>query len=265
MSLPFFEHGTQRLTEIVQRGMLCAFDFDGTLAPIVNEPSRASIPTAILRRLDTLNQHVAVAIITGRSVQDVVSRLNFRPEFVIGNHGIEGIPAWEDKAASYRILCKNWEEMLTDALRDHTAFEPGIWIEQKTYSLSVHYRQARDRAKVEEALQRLFASLMPTAHVVPGKCVFNLLPPNSPDKGMALTKLCEAFALPTALFVGDDTTDEDVFKLHRPDWLTVRIERGHDSAAEFYLHHRLDMVELLDTLIHHLTGRQRPSIAASRR
>lgn len=254
MSLPFFEHGARRLSEIVKPGMLCAFDFDGTLAPIVKVPARAAIPAAVLRRLKILNEHASVAIITGRSVEDVSTRLDFEPDYIIGNHGIEGIPEWEGKAASYRLLCDEWQRQLTDALKDHATFDPGIWIEHKIYSLSVHYRIARDRARAEEALRQLFAALLPDAHIVSGKCVFNLLPPDSPDKGMALAKLCAARAIPSALFVGDDVTDEDVFKLHRPDWLTVRIERSSDSAAEFYLHHRLDMVQLLDTLIQQMTG-----------
>lgn len=254
MSLPFFEFGAQRLSEIVQPGMLCAFDFDGTLAPIVKVPARASIPAAVLRRLKILNEHASVAIITGRSVDDVITRLDFQPDFVVGNHGIEGIPDWESRADAYRVLCNDWEQRLTRALKDHVTFDPGIMVEQKKYSLSVHYRIARDRIKAETALRQLFASLMPDAHIVAGKCVFNLLPPDSPDKGIALSKLCEVGAAPSAIFVGDDVTDEDVFKLHRPDWLTVRIERSSDSAAEFYLHHRLDMVQLLDTLIQHLTG-----------
>lgn len=263
MSLPFFENGALRLSEIVKPGMLCAFDFDGTLAPIVKEPTRASIPAAVLRRLKILKEHASVAIITGRSVEDVAARLDFHPDFVVGNHGIEGIPGWESRAASYRLICNEWEQCLITALKDRAAFDPGIWVEHKVYSLSVHYRIARNRIKAEAALRQLFASLMPNAHIVAGKCVFNLLPPDSPDKGMALAKLCEANDVPTAFFVGDDATDEDVFKLHRPDWLTVRIERANDSAAEFYLHHRLDMVQLLDTLIQHLTDGQNQSAVAS--
>lgn len=262
MSLPFFENGALRLNEIVKPGILCAFDFDGTLAPIVKEPSQAAIPAAVLRRLKILSEHASVAIITGRSVKDVAVRLDFEPDFIIGNHGIEGISDWEARGASYRRICDDWERSLISALKDHAAFDPGIWIEHKVYSLSVHYRIARNRAKAEAALQQLFAARMPDAHVVAGKCVFNLLPPDSPDKGMALAKLCEAGRFQAALFVGDDVTDEDVFKLHRHDWLTVRIERASDSAAEFYLHHRLDMVQLLDTLIQHLNESRSEPVGA---
>lgn len=255
MSLPFFEYGAQRFDEIVKPGMLCAFDFDGTLAPIVKEPARACLPAAVLRRLIVLAEHARVAIITGRSVEDVGARLDFLPDFIVGNHGIEGIPDWENRAEYYRQLCHDWERHLTMALKDRAMFDPGIWVEHKTYTLSVHYRLTRDRTKAQAELLRLFATLMPAAHIVAGKCVFNLLPPDAPDKGTALARLCEASDARSALYVGDDVTDEDVFGLRRPDWLTVRIERAGNSAAEFYLHHRLDMVQLLDALIKRLSRR----------
>jgi trehalose 6-phosphate phosphatase len=253
MPLHFFEHGASRLEEIVHPGMLCAFDFDGTLAPIVKEPSRASIPSAVLRRLIALSEHTPVAVISGRSVADVSLRLDFLPEFVVGNHGIEGLPGWEPNAGRLQALCLDWEQQLKRAMTDRTLFDGGIWIENKSYSLSVHYRMVRNRAEAEERLLKLFASLTPSAHVVVGKCVFNLLPPDAPDKGSALARLCEVSGAPSAIYVGDDVTDEDVFRMRRQDWLTVRIERSGESAAEFHLHHRLDMVQLLDALIDRLT------------
>jgi trehalose 6-phosphate phosphatase len=253
MSLPFFEFGGPRLDHIVKPGMLCAFDFDGTLAPIMKDPARVCIPTSISRRLIALTSYARVAIISGRAVADVGARLGFLPDFVVGNHGIEGIPGWEERAEYFRQLSQQWEQHLTLALKDRTRFDPGIWIENKTYTLSVHYRMADDRPKAVAELRRLFALLTPAARIVGGKCVFNLLPPDAPDKGVALARLCEASDAHSAFYVGDDVTDEDVFKLRREDWLTVRIEHAGESAAEFYLDHRLNMVELLDTLISRLT------------
>jgi len=254
MSLHFFEHGAPRLREIVRPGMLCAFDFDGTLAPIVKDPQRAAIPAAVLRRMTILSEHARVAIISGRGVADVGLRLEFLPEFVIGNHGIEGLPGWEGKASRYQALCLDWERQLRHAMTDRTLFDGGIWIENKNYSLSVHYRLARNRADAESRLLQLFTELSPTAHVVAGKCVFNLLPADAPDKGMALARLCDVSGASSAIYVGDDATDENVFRMRRQDWLTVRIERSCDSAAEFYIHHRLDMVHLLDALIGQLAS-----------
>jgi trehalose 6-phosphate phosphatase len=261
MSLPFLEHGASRLHEVVKPGMLCAFDFDGTLAPIVKDPGRACIPAAVSRRMALLAEHVRVAVISGRSVEDVAPRLDFLAEFVVGNHGIEGVPGWEDRSARYRQLCREWEQRLNLALADRSLFEPGVWVENKICSLSVHYRLARDRAEMEKRLLQLFGALLPSARIMSGKCVFNLLPEDAPDKGMALARLCEITGAPGTIYVGDDVTDEDVFKIRRRDWLTVRIERSAESSAEFYLHHRLDMVHLLDVLIDRFGGR---SSAAAR-
>jgi len=255
MSLSFFDHAGPRLDEVLQPGMLCAFDFDGTLAPIVKDPQRACMPAAVLRRLIVLSEHARVAIVTGRSVEDICTRLDFLPDYVVGNHGIEGVPGWEGRAESYRQLCQRWEQDLTAALQDHANFEQGIWVENKTYSLSVHYRMARERTQAEDRLVQLFATRMPDAHVMKGKCVFNLLPPEAPNKGSALVHLLNISGAPSVLYVGDDVTDEDVFRLRRDDVLTVRVERAADSAAEFFLHHRLDMVQLLDVLIERLRGK----------
>lgn len=249
MSLPFFEYGAARLDEIVQPGMLCAFDFDGTLAPIVKEPERAAMPSAISRRLMMLSEHVQVAIITGRSIEDIGVRLDFLPDYVVGNHGIEGIPGWESLADDFRQRCLDWERRLALALNDRAIFDPGIRIENKGYSLSVHYRLARDRTDAEVQLGRLFAKLLPDAHVIGGKCVFNLLPSDAINKGTALERLMEASGASGVLYVGDDVTDEDVFRLQRKDLLTVRVEEASDSAAEFHLHHRVEMVRLLDELL----------------
>ncbi|HEY0844402.1 MAG TPA: trehalose-phosphatase [Noviherbaspirillum sp.] len=252
MSLAFFEHGAARIHEIVKPGMLCAFDFDGTLAPIVKDPGRACIPAAVSRRLATLAEHARVAIISGRSVEDVGARLDFLPDYIVGNHGIEGVPGWDDRTAEFQQICAEWEQRLALALSDRSLFDSGIRIENKRCSLSVHYRLARNRAEAETRLLQLFSALLPSARVMGGKCVFNLLPHDAPHKGMALAHLCELSGAHGTIYVGDDITDEDVFAMGRKDWLTVRIERSADSAAEFYLHHRLDMVQLLDTLIKQL-------------
>ncbi|HYD94575.1 MAG TPA: trehalose-phosphatase [Noviherbaspirillum sp.] len=247
------------MVEIVKPGMLCAFDFDGTLAPVVKDAHRASIPADVLRRMITLSEHARVAVISGRSVVDVGVRLDFLPDFVVGNHGIEGLPGWEDKADRYQTLCLAWERHLKAALADRVLFDSGVWLENRTYSLSVHYRMVRNREEAEARLLQLFSSLSPQAKIVAGKYVFNLLPADAPDKGSALARLCEVSGAPSAIYVGDGMTDEDVFKMRRRDWLTVRVERAGDSAAEFYLHHRLDMVQFLDALISQLCKAKVPA------
>jgi len=262
MSLPFFEHGARRMQEMVKPGMLCAFDFDGALAPTVKEPHRASIPPSVLRRMITLSEYARVAVVSGRSLADVGVRLDFLADFVLGNHGLEGLPGWEDNAGAYQALCLEWERQLKPALADRVLFDSGIWLENKTYSLSVHYRMSPDRAQAEQRLLQLFSALTPCARVVPGHCVLNLLPADAPDKASALSRLFALSGAPSAIYVGDDATDEELVALRRQGWLTVQVERSGESAAEFCLHHRLDVPELLDALVGQLGKARLPSRAA---
>ncbi|GAA4025643.1 trehalose-phosphatase [Actimicrobium antarcticum] len=256
MALPFFDHGAARVAALVRPGMLCAFDFDGTLAPIVADPAMAAMPDNVLRRLLMLQRHAQVAIITGRALADITLRLDFRPDHLIGNHGIEGWADWERWSGGYQRLCAHWHARLIVALRDTRHFDPAIVIEDKTLSLSVHYRRVRERRNTEIALRALFAGLLPEAHVVTGKCVFNLLPPDAPDKGDALAGLCARYALPSAIYVGDDDTDEAIFRRHRADWLTLRIQDAAGSGAEFFVPHQRDLLRVLDTLLTHLAGQE---------
>lgn len=264
MSLSFLDHGAQRLPEFVKPGMLCAFDFDGTLAPIVKDPQQAIMPPAISRRMRHLSELARVAVISERAVADVGMRLDFLPEFMVGNHGIEGLPGLDNRAEQFHALCLDWERKLALALADRVLFDAGIWIENKGCSLSVHYRLASNRVETEDRLRQLLFALLPTASVVAGKCVFHLLPPEVPDKGAAVARLCSICDAPSVIYVGDDVTDEQVFRQRRKDWLTVRIEQCDDSAAQFHLHHRLDMMPLLDALINHLSSVRRAAPAVQR-
>jgi trehalose 6-phosphate phosphatase len=253
MSLLFSEAGSRRLDEIVMPGMLCAFDFDGTLAPIVATPEHAQLPADVLQRLLALSRHAPVAVITGRSIADIRPRLGFKPAYLIGNHGLEGVPGWELLHTAHAALCAVWKRQLRSALTDAAAFDPAIFIEDKTYSLSVHYRLVRDPSLAERRLAALFATLAPAPHIINGKFVFNLLPPDSANKGSAFERLMQIADAPSAIYVGDDVTDEDVFRLRRRDVLSVRVEASEESAAEFFVPRLADMPDLIDELIRRLS------------
>lgn len=238
----------RRLDEIIGPGLLCAFDFDGTLAPIVPQPDMAKLPETVRSHLVDLSAYAPVAIITGRSIEDIHQRLGFDPDFIVGNHGLEGVPGWENAADEYINVCRQWKEDLQAALQS-PEFDPGIVIEDKTYSLSVHYRMAQDSLAAEAALDKLFTRLQPAPRVVWGKMVFNLTPQDAGHKGTALTQLMKITGSSSAIYVGDDITDEDVFNLHRPDILSVRVEHSLQSAAEAYLQRPEDIVQLLELLV----------------
>lgn len=241
--------GRSRLDELARPGLLCAFDFDGTLAPLVTQPDRAHTPKNIIARLGELSNYARIAVITGRSVADVNDRLGFHPDYLVGNHGLEGMPGWETQAALYRETCRQWMAILAQKLPEHAELQHNVWIEDKNYSLSIHYRMARDRAAVEQRLSELLPQLLPTARIVTGKCVVNLLPSDAVDKGNAMAALLEISQASGALYVGDDVTDEDVFRMRLPGFLSIRVGHEAHSSAEFFLAHRLCILQLLDELL----------------
>lgn len=243
----FSPDGRQRLDNIVKPGLLCAFDFDGTLAPIVPQPHEARLPEDIRHRLTVLAEYAPLAIITGRSVADISGRLGFTPDFIVGNHGLEGVPGWEEQAAYHEKICAGWRKQLTDALRVQES-DPGIQLEDKRYSLSLHYRHALNPTLAADRLAAMFRQLAPPPRVVAGKYVFNLLAEDACNKGSALEQLMRSCGARSAIYAGDDVTDEDVFRLRRRDLLTVRIERSPDSAADFFLAEGRDILLLLEDL-----------------
>jgi trehalose 6-phosphate phosphatase len=243
----FSDAGRRRLDAIVQPRLLCAFDFDGTLAPIVARPEQARLPRDIMLHLVTLAALAPVAIITGRSVDDIRERLGFSPDFVVGNHGSEGVPGWEVHARRHQALSAAWLAQLSGAPHDG-GHHAGIEVEDKRYSLSVHYRMAPDPEHSAIALRELFARMQPAPRVVAGKYVFNLVPQDAADKGGALEQLMAISGARSAIYVGDDVTDEDVFRLQRDDVLSVRIEHAPQSDAEFFLERPPDILALLQEL-----------------
>src|SRR5690242_16341081 len=87
----FSTEGEQALEAVMRQRPLLAFDFDGTLAPIVARPDEAHVPLEVSHGLAELAQALPVAVITGRSVADVRPRLGFEPRYVVGNHGAEDL------------------------------------------------------------------------------------------------------------------------------------------------------------------------------
>ena len=244
----FSEAGHQRLAEITRARLLCAFDFDGTLAPIMPRPEQVRLPEPVREKLLRLSVHAPVAIITGRALDDIRGLLDFTPAFVVGNHGMEGVPGWEARAAEHERHCAAWKAQLSEVLATAPRAE-GIAIEDKRYSLSVHYRAAADQEWAASFLEEICASLEPKPRLVAGKCIVSLVGESAWHKGTALEALMEMTGAATAIYAGDDVTDEDVFRIRRPELLSVRVECSAASAAEFFVPKAQDMEALLDDLI----------------
>lgn len=235
------------MQKICASRLLIAFDFDGTLAPIVDDPNAVALAPEMRHAVLDLQRLAPIAIITGRALRDITPRLGFRPDALVGNHGMEGLPQSIDALQSTQTLCAQWAEKLRQALADE-AINGEVQFEDKGLSLSLHYRHARDPAWVEKRLLELVESILPTARLVGGKCVINVLPSNAADKGRALKQLMRHFGAANAVYVGDDVTDEDVFCMHDASVLTVRVGQSSNSAAHYFVDSVAEVGELIAKL-----------------
>jgi trehalose 6-phosphate phosphatase len=252
----FTTEGLAALSRILRQRPLLAFDFDGTLAPIVARPEDARISLAVANRLEMLGTRLPVAIVTGRSVDDVRGRLRFAPHYIVGNHGAEDGIDIEGAAARVRKL-----DQIRKVLDDHCAElgAVGVVIEDKGQSIALHYRLSRQRDLAVELIHRLLATPDASLHVFPGKMVVNIAPLDAPDKALAVHGLLARCGASCALFAGDDVNDEPVFVAAPPTWLTVRV--GHNdpaSRARFFLDGPSEMPMLLDRMLKLLPSRGAP-------
>lgn len=231
------------LAQLAWSHVLLAFDFDGTLAPIVRNRDLARMRPRTRQLLRRICKSYPCAVISGRSRSDVSRRLGAAsPIFVIGNHGIE--PGFLSE--SYAEAMASAEQVLKTALGGTS----GIEFENKRFSLSIHYRKSRRKVEARDAIDRAVARLPMDVRSIPGKLVVSLLPAGAPGKGDALLQLREQVGADTALFVGDDLTDEDIFALDQPGRLqTIRIGPSRESSAQYFLRNQEEIDVLLEKLV----------------
>jgi trehalose 6-phosphate phosphatase len=239
------------LSSFAAPGTLLALDYDGTLAPMVADPSRVRMRVGTRRRLEAAAALFPTIVISGRARDDVrrwVDGTGLRE--VVGNHGIE---PWDAKH-SYEVLSTSWRKTLGRRLSGL----PGVIIADKRFSLAVHFLSASPsaRAVALDAASRLLG-----ARVFAGKNVLNIVPKSAANKGAALEEARARFGCAAAIFVGDDVTDEDAFALGEREWLLgIRVGRRNGSAAAYFLRDQGEMDDLLDAL-----ARLRRQLGESRR
>jgi trehalose 6-phosphate phosphatase len=242
----FSPDGEAALLAIMKKAPLLAFDFDGTLAPIVVRPEDARVPMPVSHRLKTLEERLPLAVISGRRVNDVLGRLGFRAAHVIGNHGAED-PMSPAAPGMERML-----DALRLRLRADRTFlaKEGIYVEDKGLSMALHYRLAKDRNRAALMICTLLDDFSANLNVFGGKMVVNVLPRGADDKGQALLKLMDRAKRDAVIYVGDDVNDEPAFACAAPRGLSVRIGRDHaGSKAQFFLDATADVPMMLDMMV----------------
>lgn len=230
------------LSAFVWSRSLLAFDFDGTLAPIVGAPSRATIRRSTRTLLRRASRLYPCVVISGRRVTDLRPRVHgLGLRGVVGNRGVEPFNALE----GVHDRVREWSPKFSEAL----STEAGVRIETKAYSLAVHLRQAKTKARARRIVDDVARGL-DGLRLIDGKEVVHVVPLDAPHKGIALDRERARLRCDTAIYVGDDETDEDVFALDQPGrLLSVRVGHKAGSRAAYYLRGQGDVDHFLRRLI----------------
>jgi trehalose 6-phosphate phosphatase len=240
--------------------ILLFLDFDGTLAPIVQKPSEAVLPASIRRVLKKLRAKdwCTIAVISGRSLPSLIGKVRVEGIIYGGNHGAQLTGPNIDLQApispeTYRAL-----ETVKSDVRGLTAAMKGVSMEDKTHSLSIHFRKLKraDLPRLTRSISHIVQPFIDEGYVriKTGKKVFDITP-RSWDKGKAVQWLLRHLPLSTMsqgvvpVYVGDDTTDEDAFAAIGQNGLTVVVGNSRRSAAQYYLKDTGEVLKFLDKML----------------
>lgn len=239
-------------------GLLLLSDYDGTLTPIVPHPRAAGLDAGVRATLAALAEapRVAVGLISGRALDDLRGRVRVPGVVYAGAHGLEvegaGLAFHHPEATRLAPRLA----LLAEALARRLGSLPGVWVEPKGLTVALHYREAR--AGVAPTVRRRARAVVEASglpiELLPGKRVLELRPAVGWTKGDCALWLRDALAprvvgrWVTTLYVGDDTTDEQVFTALKDQGLTVRVG-GRRTAADFWVKEVQEVRRLLARLL----------------
>ncbi len=225
---------------------LIAFDFDGTLSPIVKDPNAAYMSEKTKDLLNQLSKFAPTAIISGRSLEDLNKRVKVIAKYLVGNHGLESVIAKKSSLVLAQNTCQDWKKIINKKIEK---IDDRITLEDKIYSLAIHYRKSRQKKETRLDLFKLIEQLHPSPRIILGKCVMNILPTGAPHKGVALLEFLALSKCNRAIYIGDDETDEDVFSLPDNRVLSIRVGKKKDSQAQYYIDRQSDINKFISKLI----------------
>jgi trehalose 6-phosphate phosphatase len=245
-----------RVAAELGRPLLVGLDVDGVLAPIVAHANDAELLPGMREAINALAHCVAVAVVSGRTVEDL-QRFGF-PEHVevFGLHGME-----RDGERAVELVAHEQERLERLVALASAAAEQageGAWVELKPASVVLHVREAPpDDAALSAATLQARAEDVTGVHVLPGHGVVELLT-RATSKARAVAELRDEIEAGAVVFLGDDRTDEEVFAALGDGDCSIRVGPGETMAR-----HRLagppDVLRFLQALTELLRpGQHRP-------
>jgi trehalose 6-phosphate phosphatase len=233
-------------------------DYDGTLSPISKTPELAVLPLKTRRYLESLSKlpGCKIAIVSGRAVADLKRLIKMRNMVFIGNHG------WEVKETTAPVKIKQTKEQkhaiwrVCKTLQEKLGLVRNALVEDKGYSISVHYRNAspEDEKLIKKTTEEITSeySRRKILKIREGKKILEILPATDWHKGSAARSVFahEAGGLSDFIpvCIGDDKTDEDLFREFREIGITIKVGEDNKSNAEFFLKDHVEVQQLLNEI-----------------
>lgn len=230
-------------------------DYDGTLTPIVDNPSRAALSQQTRKVIENLAALCPVIVLSGRDVEDVRKLVGLENVIYVGSHGFDAI----DRNGA-RLSNINWDKFLPaldlaeDILEHELKDLPGVIVERKRYAIAVHYRKV---SKSNLAILKLrfnrIGTQFPSLKKTSGKKVFELLPNVDWNKGTALVSLFDILGFTSkdlVVFIGDDLTDEDAFCAIKDQGVGILVGKPkRRTCAGYSLHNYVQVRAFLEQLV----------------
>jgi len=231
-------------------------DYDGTVIPIRDTPGHAIISSRVKKLLRDLSEipRCKLAIISGRSLENISRVVGLKNIIYAGNHGLEikgpGIKFKSPVTEKHKTVLKQINHNL------HKKLTPikGALIENKGMSLTVHYRlvDPEQIPLVKTVFRQITASHLKRKEirVRPGKMVLEAIPPVDWNKGKAVQWLLKKGGHSTfPVYIGDDITDEDAFKLLKNSGLTIFVGKTKKSNAAYFVKTIPEVLQFLRLII----------------
>lgn len=230
-------------------------DYDGTLTPIVSRPELAVISKEMQDTVKKLSQKYTTAIVSGRMREDVEKLVGIQGLIYAGSHG------FDIKGPQVSMVQPQAEKTIPlvskiiERLKKELSNLEGVIIEEKKFSVAVHYRLADEKGIPGiKTLVREIIQENKSLRLMEGKKVFEILPAIDWNKGKAVKWVMNALGINwedfSVVYIGDDTTDEDAFRVVSTRGTSILVsDKSKTSAADFVLSSPKEVKELFERVL----------------
>jgi trehalose 6-phosphate phosphatase len=233
-------------------------DIDGTILELAATPGEVVVTPQIrklLRNLDTACRG-AFALVSGRSLSGIDALFGNPGLSASGLHGVECRTGYNG-VTHVQSVDATVMQSFRDRLRAYTDQHPGLMLEDKKFSIAIHFRNASNlQAEVEEILRDTIAGHDSVFHIQSGKMIAEIKPRLS-NKGLAIKRFMQTppFRGRIPLFIGDDITDEDGFHaVNELGGISIKVGFMDPSCAGCCLESPVDVIDWLEAYLQFLTN-----------